>query len=115
MRWASALFAEFFMLETVLFADLGLAHDAPSGWPYPPDCCNGQDCYEISSDEVELLRDGSYRIRETGEIFFNPWSVRSGPGQRIFRWSLDTNFHRCSWKGERSYPTHCLFVPSPPS
>lgn len=111
----SAFLAELVLLETVLVTDLGLAHDAPSGWPYPSECCDGLDCYMIGSDEVELRRDGSYRIRQTGEIFFDPGSVRAGPGQRVFRWSLDVNFHRCSWHGEKSQRTQCLFVPAPPS
>jgi hypothetical protein len=103
---------ELVVLRTVLMTAPCLAHDAPSGWPYPAECCDARDCYEISSDEVELRRDGSYRIRQTGEIFLSPG--RGYEWDRSFRWSLDLNFHRCSRKGQRSYLTYCLFVPPPP-
>lgn len=53
------------------------AHSAPSGWVYPPGCCNGADCRPealITTDKgylipsvMETIPYGDSRIRESGD------------------------------------------------
>src|SRR5215471_6230351 len=35
------------------------AHDAPSGWRYPQDCCGGSECRPIECSTAEPRADGS--------------------------------------------------------
>jgi len=36
----------------------GRAHDAPSGWAYPIECCSGIDCDEIAASSVKETPEG---------------------------------------------------------
>lgn len=53
------LFARLVLLLAVLaimaLAAFGraYAHDAPSGWPYPSECCGGNDCHPVECSDVE--------------------------------------------------------------
>ena len=69
---------------------------------YPAYCCSGQDCYEITSDDVEFAFNG-YFIKATGE-FFPRTAVPDSP---------DGKFHRCSIGGKREGRTLCIFAPTP--
>jgi hypothetical protein len=77
-----------------------LAHEAPSGWAYAPECCANHDCHEISDDAVSLVPRG-WRIKATGEVF----------DQSSVRQSKDGRFHRCSAQGRTETRTFCLYVP----
>lgn len=97
-------------LALCLLASPALAHEAASGWAYPFECCSGDDCYEITSDEVTPNRDGSYTILKSSEIFLPPDAV----GGKNFKWSPDGRFHRCTYsKKNDSTQTICLFIPQP--
>lgn len=76
---------------------LGRGHE----W-YPAYCCSGQDCYEITQEDVEFAGQG-YFIKATGE-FFPRDSVPESP---------DGKFHRCSLGGRPEGRTLCLFAPAP--
>ena len=76
------------------------AHEASSGWTYPWRCCSGQDCYEITADDIEKVP-GGWRIRATGEVWPDAQTERSPDGLH----------HRCSVAGDRKQPTICLWIP----
>lgn len=69
---------------------------------YPAYCCSGQDCYEITTEDVEFVGQG-YFIKATGEYFPRD-AVPESP---------DGKFHRCSIGGRREGRTLCLFAPTP--
>lgn len=76
-------------------AILAKGHDAPSGWSYPPGCCNGTDC----QPEPISLVPGGYLL-STGEII-SPRDYRVKP-------SGDSETHRCG----TSATTHCIYIPA---
>jgi hypothetical protein len=99
----------------LLVVGIGMAraHQAESGWAYPIACCSGNDCYSIAEEEVKLVG-GLYQIVKTGELFSNPDSGEPPAGARKWRWSGDSQFHRCSPSGQQSDQlSFCLFVPAP--
>lgn len=80
------------------------AHDAPSGWTYPIECCDDRDCEPIDTADV-TVGDGFYIWRHH-RIAFNSPSVRNSP---------DSLFHGCEaghWgdEGGKKILT-CFFVP----
>ncbi len=85
--------------SALVWAAAAAAHD----W-YPAYCCSGQDCYEISADELVMV-DGGYFVKATGEFY-----PRAGLQE-----SPDGKFHRCSVGGRREALTLCLFAPTPAS
>lgn len=85
-----------------LWAIPARAHDAPTGWSYPWQCCSGQDCREVPDDWIQEKQEG-YRIVITDEVI-----PMSDP--RI-KQSPDGHFHWCSVAGALVGKTICLFVP----
>lgn len=73
------------------------AHD----W-YPAYCCSGQDCYEITEEDVAFVGEG-YFIKATGE-YIPRTAVPESP---------DGKFHRCSIGGKKEARTLCIFAPTP--
>lgn len=47
------------LLLGLLIVSPAQAHEAPSGWSYPPACCSGHDCAPLDAQ----------RIKETGNDF----------------------------------------------
>jgi len=87
-----------------LFAQPANSHD----W-YPHQCCSDGDCYSISTSEVEALPDGSWEVKETGEIFAGP----NADSTRKVKFSPDGRYHRCSFNHDRKPTRICLFIPLP--
>lgn len=83
-------------LPTVAFA-----HQAPSGWQYPLECCSDRDCMEVADTAIEERPEG-YIIKETGEVI--PMT------DRRIRFSPDGHFHWCR-SLYQEHRTFCLFVP----
>lgn len=79
------------------------AHDAPSGWSYPYECCHDMDCRPVSARTVKE-RAGGYVITDTGELV--------GYKDRRVRQSPDGLYHWCSIDGRPDSRTICLFVPA---
>ncbi|MBB2970900.1 hypothetical protein FHU14_001397 [Mesorhizobium sp. RMAD-H1] len=79
-----------------------LAHDAPSGWTYPYQCCHDMDCRPVSAKSVAERPEG-YVITGTGEVV--------GYRDSRIRQSPDGLFHWCSVAGKSDSRTICLFVP----
>lgn len=97
--------AAFTVALSVIFAGAALAHE----W-YPFQCCSDGDCYAISKTDLEALPDGSWEIKETGEIFAGP---NGGNSMRKVKFSPDGLYHRCSFNHDRKASSICLFIPLP--
>jgi hypothetical protein len=85
-----------------VMVDRALAHQAPTGWVYPANCCSNQDCREVTHEAVvEVVR--GYEIVSTGELIpMTDHRIRRSP---------DGEFHWCSVAGAAKSGTVCLFVP----
>ncbi|MCB1460137.1 MAG: hypothetical protein KDJ48_12895 [Nitratireductor sp.] len=90
-------------LGTILVAAAS-AHDAPSGFTYPPECCNDHDCAMI--DPGEVISGPGYYVWKDHRIAFDSPKIRQSP---------DIFFHGCEtghW-GDTSgmHELTCFFVP----
>lgn len=84
----------------VMLAGSASAHEAPTGWKYPFNCCGNQDCRQVASVKE---RPGGYVIPQTGELLgYTDLRLRDSP---------DGEFHWCSEGGRDDGKTICLFVP----
>lgn len=80
-----------------------LAHDAPSGWSYPPACCSGVDCRPAGEGGVREVS-GGYLVVATGEVV--PF------GDRRIRPSPDGLFHACHRNADfKKGKVICIFAP----
>lgn len=89
------------------------AHKAPSGWAYPPACCNGRqtggDCQAIPSDDVSenrdgysiLIRPGDHFLATKPHRFFVPYGNELPSG--------DGDYHVCLHTTESDL--NCFFAP----
>lgn len=81
----------------LLVGGVGQAHEAPSGWQYPQECCSGYDCDETSI--AFRNRDGSLTVRtKNGTATF--------PKGFPFRQSPDGKIHACFTPSQ----LRCLFL-----
>ena len=79
-----------------LMCTTALAHEAPSGWLYPVECCSGYDCAAINEKRVSAAV-GGYLI--DGVHFVAQQDVRQ---------SKDGEYHACFPKPET---LRCFFAP----
>lgn len=80
------------------------AHEALSGWTYPPECCGNGDCHEVEGATVEATPQG-YFIPANGDTVTYRGDSRLKP-------SPDGRYHICTRGGTPDGYTYCLFVPS---
>ena len=74
------------------------AHEAPSGWQYPPGCCGGEDCHPVPCETIEEKR-GVYIWK--GVVFHRSMAHGSG----------DDRCHVClQFNGEGAASGRCLFL-----
>lgn len=95
-----------------LACSVALAHNAPSGWTYPPSCCNGGDCAQIPHGRVRAAPGGWRVTLRPGD---NPMVTEATGAVTVFvpasatQPSPDREFHICLW------PTHdsvrCFWAP----
>lgn len=76
-----------------------LAHDAPSGWQYPWECCSGHDCAEISNDRVKPVDDGGYLI--DGKHLVPRAEVKDSPDGAFHACFPTPDILRCFWAPPR--------------
>ena len=75
-----------------------LAHEAASGWQYPPGCCGGEDCHPVPCETIEEKR-GVYIWK--GVVFHRSMARVSG----------DDRCHVCvQFNGEGAASGRCLFL-----
>lgn len=78
------------------------AHQAPTGWSYPRECCSNQDCRMVAIGDVHEGADG-YLVRQSGEVIpYNDARVKPSP---------DGESHWCAVSYDGTDYTICLFVP----
>jgi hypothetical protein len=78
----------------------GAAHEAPSGWAYPLECCSDHDCKPV--DDKDVSEDASgYTVRLDGAIFF----VKRDRA----KFSPDGHYHACHMAGASELI--CFFRP----
>jgi hypothetical protein len=75
-----------------------MAHDAPSGWSYPFNCCSDQDCREVP----DLKETAAGYVTKSETIPFTDKRVKNSP---------DGKFHLCTVAGEDGGRVLCLFAP----
>jgi hypothetical protein len=63
---------------------------------YDPECCDGREC-RVYVNDVERLRDGSYRLGN-GQVV---------PAAKV-KVSQDEKYHLCRWDGA----IHCFYAPA---
>jgi hypothetical protein len=98
----AAVSASLALAMAVTGATTARAHEAPSGWMYPYECCSGYDCRPVSSKWIKESG-GSFIIPTTGEaVPYTDKRIRTSP---------DGEFHWCSVAGSDDGRTICLFVP----
>lgn len=61
------------MFVLALFVLYATAHEAPSGWKYPTDCCAGKDCHPVACEELTERGDGGFDWKN---LHFGPFQVR---------------------------------------
>jgi hypothetical protein len=81
-----------------------LAHNAPSGWAYPYECCSDKDCEVLPLERVTVEPDG-YHLPNGAVVAHNK-----------IRYSPDGRYHWCRYGGTGSLirPSGqqvCLWVP----
>jgi hypothetical protein len=98
----AAASASLALAMAVTGATTARAHEAPSGWMYPYECCSGYDCRPVSSKWIKESA-GAFIIPTTGEaVPYTDKRIRTSP---------DGEFHWCSVAGSDDGRTICLFVP----
>jgi hypothetical protein len=75
-----------------------LAHDAPSGWTYPIECCSGHDCDEIASDRVKAVASG-YLV--DGKHLIQHADVKQSPDGAFHACFPTPDILRCFWAPPR--------------
>ena len=81
-----------------LAAGVALAHQAPSGWDYDPECCSQQDCSVATN--IEYLSSGDMKITTVHGTDVYPANFPR-------RASKDDKVHACHLNGKK----YCLYWP----
>lgn len=68
-------------LAIVVVARQAQAHEAPSGWSYPAECCSNQDCRPVPCDQLAPEPGGGVRWTATGDRFPQAKVKASGDGE----------------------------------
>jgi len=104
-------------LGILLVVDYAYPHSAPSGWKYPPDCCDpeGWECDPIPAEAVKQLPNGMWEITLTAKDhkFVPRTATKDNPMvynyPSAIRASGDGEYHACISKNGQTI--HCLFIP----
>lgn len=107
-------------LALALGATFAKAHEAPSGWVYDQNCCDGIDCGQIPDGAITVqengylvvLAKGDHALVHTRLEQFIPF------GAREIKISRDQKFHACvvtpfdglTWEDMQPF-IRCLYVP----
>lgn len=86
-------------IAALFLATAAAAHDAPSGWSYPYECCAKTDCRPIPDDWVKETPAG-YVLRTGETIEYTDKRVRNSP---------DGETHWCTIGGSDDGRTLCLY------
>lgn len=85
------------LLASLLFT-IAHAHDAPSGWTYPAECCSKTDCRPVECDQI-VEETGGWRYLPTN-TFFDKWRVKpTQDGHCHVCMNNDSKNGRCAFVG----------------
>ncbi len=88
------------------------AHQAPSGWTYPVECCSDtQDCQTISGSDVTSDEDGYIVTLAPGEHRHAPEGGTFYMLDNQIKPSGDDNFHVCIHEYTNGPGAICLYIP----
>lgn len=105
-------FAIAFSTLALILAQRARAHEAPSGWAYPYECCSNQDCASVPADAVKERRGGWHVTVVPGT---HPQVPAGAPAVMVFvpvheaRPSPDGEWHICLHPTDKR--TLCFFAP----
>lgn len=68
----------------MLLPTAAVAHNAPSGWAYPAECCSSTDCEPLAPGAVKKGDDGW--IMPNGEVF--AFGAERNSGDESWHWCL---------------------------
>lgn len=94
--------SRFWLCGCILVSCQAITSVAQSHEFYDKFCCHDRDCRPIPATSISEASEG-YLVRETGELI--PYQDR-----RVHP-SPDSNFHRCSIRGEPKAQTLCIYAP----
>lgn len=89
----------YILAALILCAMPAYAHEAPSGWSYPAECCSDRDCAPLAESETPKPLDGGAWLLSTGEVV----------QKSKVKFSPDGLYHLC--RGVSGGMIFCLFVP----
>lgn len=100
----------------ILFAAAGLgpasAHQAPSGWTYPRECCSDtQDCQTIRASDVSEDKDGYIVTLKPGEHRHAPDGGTFYMLDNQVKPSGDDEYHVCIHEYTNGPGAICLYIP----
>lgn len=95
-----AIFAFMLAFMAAVFPMPLRAHEAPSGWSYPWQCCSNQDCRPVACDTLEEIEGGKVRDIENGQTYERNMVQSSG----------DAKCHVCTEQGKLDGKGLCVFV-----
>lgn len=88
------------------------AHEAPSGWSYPIECCSGLDCAPVEKTEFLTPADSTSLPQMVLTTRIGTTIV---PKTAIWRQSKDNRFHVCMKTYDKNPATNFLCVFAPPT
>jgi hypothetical protein len=89
-------------MKHMLIVAIVLAHDAPSGWQYPSQCCTNQHCREVPCSTIERLGDTIYRYHRSTTFYLDFPAITHA-------YSPDGKCHTCI----NGHQPLCIFTPIP--
>lgn len=112
------------MLLSMTFYGEAIAHHAPSGWIYPPECCSGhQDCQMIHPDNVQWTSEGylvtlkksEHRHLKRDDQHMFKFVTKQGMANPQIKQSGDNEWHVCIGryfnKTNNDHVWYCLYTP----
>jgi len=119
MRWLGA--AALFLAVLLILTFDAWSHSAPSGMPYPTNCCHQSECGPVPSATIRETLAGYEVIVQPGQHH----NVKTQTAVKLFRYndprvrnSTDGEFHACigeeypnSAKASNAGVIHCIIVP----
>ncbi len=99
-------------IALLAFAGPAMAHQAPSGWEYPLECCSQRDCAKVDASAVKERRGGWHVTVAPGS---HPMVPADGPPVLAFiaiadaRPSPDGDWHICLHPSDKR--VLCFFAP----
>ena len=94
-HWKPAIVVVLAALVAAMLIAKSRAHDAPSGWTYPNECCSGHDCRPAPKGSIVEKPDG-WRMTSSGvTVPYDSPKVRVSPDGADHECCAAANFDNC--------------------